>query len=208
VVLFQSNRIDFFSLQNLFCQKKFYSLVHESFNTVLIDMGLVIDFLERGGAMMLAGVFILLIVAAKTLRPSKRKAKKSNAGSKGEVIAGRREQRVIVVYSRSNLSPSDWKDFGLTIIDLKENERGSKVGEEVHEPNEKKDEDGADAPLVERLEMSVESGPGEDDELTPEDEEQLQDLIEFVEEHHRLDMNQDEGEEPLDISGLGRDQGM
>lgn len=171
-------------------------------------MGLILDFLERGGAMILAGVFILLIVVVKTLRTRKKKAKKSNAGRVGEVIAGRKEHRVIVVYSRSNLSPSDWKDFGLTIIDLKENERGSKVEKEVHETKAEKDDEEADAPLVERLEMSVGSGQGEAEELTPEDEEQLQDLIEFVEEHHRLDMNQNDGEEPLDISSLDRETGM
>ena len=171
-------------------------------------MGLVIDFLERGGAMILEGVFLLLIAAVKTLQSGKKKGKKSNAGSNREVIAGREEHRVIVVYSRSNLSPSDWKDFGFTIIDLNENDRGSDVKKEVHETIEEKEDDGADAPLVERLEMSDRSGEETEEKLTPEDEEQLQDLIEFVEEHHGMEMNQEDGEEPLDISGLGRDQGM
>jgi hypothetical protein len=166
------------------------------------------DFLVRGGAMIIPGVFLLLFVAAKTLLASKTKVKKSNAGSMTEVIAGRKEQRVIVVYSRSNLSPSDWKEFGLTIIDLKESERGSKVGTEDSKPNPKDSDEAADASLVERLEMSESTSNDEGEELTADDEAELQDLIDFVEEQQALGMEQEDVEEPLDISALSKDQGL
>ena len=171
-------------------------------------MGLVIDFLERGGAMMLAGVMLLLIVAVKTLQPTNKKAKKENSESIGDVIAGRKEHRVIVMYSRSNLSPLDWEGFGLTVVKSNKNNRGSEVMKEPVDPSEEGENDGADAPLVERLEMSSESGSEAEEELTPEDEEQLQELIDFVEEHHRLEIDTNDGEEPLDISGLSMGTGM
>lgn len=165
-----------------------------------------VDFFGRGGALIVPGIILLLYAVMKTSWRRTKKGKVRRSSKDKGVIAGRKEDRVIIVYARHTLHASDWKDLGLTIIDLKDKSRGSDEGTDKKVTAEEgTDNEGSDDSLVERLEMLK---PLDQPEavLTENDEEELQELMSYVEEQQNVVADTEMKEEPLDIGLIQRNR--